>query len=226
MTLQKCLNESVRWELSNLKVFDSKAYVLLKESDASARSKKLKARAFVKYLVEYDSINIFRVWNLEKWDVNEYRNIIFDEESFLNTYQAKNQLKKFVRREHVEYYERSVQISQTNDILEELNSDEDEWVKKSVREKIVKQSVETLRVKDSIQNVNQSFEDDDHDQLLTLERSSLRDTSKLMNYRQIDSKTSELIDIINRQIDLKKDRHQKIDNLHTDMKTHLSFDRS
>jgi hypothetical protein len=99
-------------------------------------------------------------------------------------------------------------------------------VKKSVREKIVKQSVETLRVKDSIQNVNQSFEDDDHDQLLTLERSSLRDTSKLMNYRQIDSKTSELIDIINRQIDLKKDRHQKIDNLHTDMKTHLSFDRS
>jgi hypothetical protein len=52
--------------------------------------------------------------------------VIFDEESFLNTYQTKNQIKKFVRKEHVEYYEKSVQISQTNDILEELNSDEDE----------------------------------------------------------------------------------------------------
>jgi hypothetical protein len=44
-----------------MKVFDSKTYVLLKESETSARSKKLKARAFVEYLVEYDSINIFRV---------------------------------------------------------------------------------------------------------------------------------------------------------------------
>ncbi len=80
---------------------------------------------------------------------------------------------------------------------------------------------ETIRMKDSIQNadqssiqdVNQSLEDDDHDQLLTLERSSLHDTSELIN-------------IIIRQIDLKKDRHQKIDNLHTNMKSHLSFDRS
>jgi hypothetical protein len=150
MTLQKCLNESVKWELSNLKVFDNKTYVLLKDSDASARSEKLKARAFVKHLVEYDSINIFRVWNSEKWDVNEYRNVIFDEEFFFDIYQTKNQIKEFVRKDHVEYYEKSVQISQTNDILEELNSDEDEWVKKSVRENIVKQSIKTIRKKDSI----------------------------------------------------------------------------
>jgi hypothetical protein len=61
VTLQKCLNESVKWELFNLKMFDSKTYVLLKDSNASARSEKLKARAFVRYLIEYDSINIFRV---------------------------------------------------------------------------------------------------------------------------------------------------------------------
>jgi hypothetical protein len=130
IALQKCLNESVKWKLFNLEMFDNKAYVLLKDSDASTRSEKLKARAFVNYLVEYDSINVFRVWNSEKWDVSEYRDVIFDEESFFDTYQTKNQLKKFVRKEHVEYYEKSVQISQTNDILEELNSDEDEWVKK------------------------------------------------------------------------------------------------
>jgi hypothetical protein len=52
--------------------------------------------------------------------------MIFDEDSFFDTYQTKNQIKEFVRKEHVEYYERSVQISQINDILEELNSDEDE----------------------------------------------------------------------------------------------------
>jgi hypothetical protein len=79
---------------------------------------------------------------------------------------------------------------------------------------------ETIRVNDSIQNaeqssiqdVNQSIEDD-HDQLSTLERSSLHDAFDLIN-------------IINRQIDLKKSRHQEIDNSHTDMKTFLSFDRS
>jgi hypothetical protein len=80
-------------------------------------------------------------------------------------------------------------------------------VKKSVRKKIVKIS-ETIR-DDSIQNVSQSIEDD-HDQLSTFERSSLHETS-------------DLIDIINRQIDLKKSRHQEMSNFHTDM--NKSFDR-
>ncbi len=63
-----------------------------------------------------------------------------------------------------------------------------------------------------VQNVDQLIEDD-HDQLFTFERSSLHDAF-------------DLIDITNRQIDLKKSRHQEIDNSHTDMKTFLLFDRS
>jgi hypothetical protein len=51
--------------------------------------------------------------------------VIFDEESFFDTYKTENQMKEFVSKDHVEYYEKSVQISQTND-LEELNSEEDE----------------------------------------------------------------------------------------------------
>jgi hypothetical protein len=70
----------------------------------------------------------------------------------------------------------------------------------------------TIRVNDFIQDVNQSIEDD-HDQLFTFKKSSLHDVSDLIN-------------IINRQIDLKKNRHQEIDNFHTDMKSFLSFDRS
>jgi hypothetical protein len=165
--------------------------------------------------------------------------VIFDEESFFDIYQTKNQIKKFVRKEHVEYYEKSVQINQTNDILEELNNDEDERVKKSIRKKIMKMS-KTIRNdfiqnadQSSVQNVNQNVDfsiEDDHDQLSTFKKSSLHDASKfaskLIDYRQIDSKTFDLIDITNRQIDLKKSRHQKIDSIHTDMKTFLSFDRS
>jgi hypothetical protein len=59
--LQRLLKKSIRWELDHLKMFDCKTYVLLKESDVSSRSEKMKARAFVNYLIDYDSINIFRV---------------------------------------------------------------------------------------------------------------------------------------------------------------------
>ncbi len=141
--------------------------------------------------------------------------MIFDEESFFDTYQTKNQIKKFVRKKHVEYYEKSVQISQTNDILEELNNEEDEWVKKSVREKIVKMS-EIIREdsiqNDLIQNVDQSVEDDE--QLSTFERSSLHDD---IIDQQID-KTSDIL-----QTDLNEDRRQKVNNLYTDMNTSQSF---
>ncbi len=139
--------------------------------------------------------------------------MIFDEESFFDTYQTKNQIKEFVRKKHVEYYEKPVQISQTNDILEELNSEEDEWVKKPVRERIVKMP-EIIR-EDSIQNVqnvDQSVEDDE--QLSTLERSSLHDD---IIDQQID-KTSDIL-----QTGLDEDRHQEMSNLHTDM--NRPFDR-
>jgi hypothetical protein len=67
--MQRLFKKSIRWELNHLKTFDCKAYVLLKESDASSPSEKIKVRAFVEYLIDYDSINIFRIWNLEKDDV-------------------------------------------------------------------------------------------------------------------------------------------------------------
>jgi hypothetical protein len=71
--LQRLLKKSIRWKLDHLKIFDCKAYVLLKGSDVSSRSEKMKARAFVNYLVRYDFTNIFRIWNLKKSDVSDYR---------------------------------------------------------------------------------------------------------------------------------------------------------
>jgi hypothetical protein len=59
--MQKLLKESIRNEIAHLKVFDCKAFSLLKEADAFKRSEKMKSRAFIEYLIEYDFINIFRV---------------------------------------------------------------------------------------------------------------------------------------------------------------------
>jgi hypothetical protein len=91
-------------------------------------------------------------------------------------------------------------------------------VKKSVKEKIVKMS-EIIR-KDLVQNVDQSFEDDDHDQLdqlSTSERSSMHEEIT----HQIDSKTSEIL-----QTGLNKDSHQEMSNSHTDMNASQSFENS
>jgi hypothetical protein len=91
-------------------------------------------------------------------------------------------------------------------------------MKKSVREKIVKMS-ETIRKdsiqNDSVQNVNQSFEDNENDQLSTFKRSSLHEN---IIDQQIDSKTSDIF-----QTDLNEDSHQEMSNFHTDM--NKSFDQ-
>jgi hypothetical protein len=77
--LQPLFKKSIKWKLDHLKIFNCKTYVLLKDANVSSRSEKMKARAFVDYLIDYDFINIFRIWNFEKDDVNDYKNVIFDE---------------------------------------------------------------------------------------------------------------------------------------------------
>jgi hypothetical protein len=56
-------DQPIRPELDHLKVYGCKAYPLLKGADAPPRGSKLKPRAFVGYLIGYNSTNIFRVWN-------------------------------------------------------------------------------------------------------------------------------------------------------------------
>jgi hypothetical protein len=81
----------------------------------------------------------------------------------------------------------------------------------------------------SIQDLDQSFEDDDHDQLLTFEKSFLHDTSELIDIiiRQIDLRNAQRVH--NLHISMKKsqsfDHSQRVKNLHTDMKESQSFDR-
>jgi hypothetical protein len=84
--MQKLLKESIRNEIAHLKMFDCKAFLFLKETNAFKKNEKMKSRALIEYLIKYDFINIFRVWNSKKDDVNEYRDVIFNETKFFDTY--------------------------------------------------------------------------------------------------------------------------------------------
>jgi hypothetical protein len=83
----------------------------------------MKARAFVDYLIDYDSINIFRILNLEKDDVNDYRNAIFDENAYYDSYDKNKRhlIKKSDRKNLMQFRIYSIK-SAVN--VELLNRDE------------------------------------------------------------------------------------------------------
>jgi hypothetical protein len=85
--MQKLLKRSIRNEIAHLKMFDCKAFSFLKETDVFKKSEKMKSRTFIEYLIKYDFINIFQVWNSKKNDVSNYRDVIFNETKFFDTYE-------------------------------------------------------------------------------------------------------------------------------------------
>ena len=84
--IQKALGKPIRHELSHLRVFGCKAFPLLKGPQAPKKGDKLAPRAFIGYLIGYDSTNGYRIWNPERYDVKGYRDVIFDETQFFDTY--------------------------------------------------------------------------------------------------------------------------------------------
>jgi hypothetical protein len=75
----------------------------------------MKSRAFIKYLIKYDFINIFRVWNSKKDDVNDYRDVIFNKTKFFDTYEKVDFFKKEERKFYVTYRAIFMQIFKNND---------------------------------------------------------------------------------------------------------------
>jgi hypothetical protein len=113
--MQKLLKKSIRSEITHLKIYDCKAFSLLKKVNALKKSEKMKSRAFIEYLIEYDFINIFRVWNLKKNDVNDYRDVIFNETKFFDTYETINFFKKEEKKLYVTYRAIFMQIFENSD---------------------------------------------------------------------------------------------------------------
>jgi hypothetical protein len=152
--MQKLINEnqSIRPEIDHLKMYECKTYSLLKDADVSSKSSKLKSRAFVNYLIGYNSTNIFRVWNSEKDDVNDYRDVIFDESDLYDIYNKSDSLMSLAKKHQIEIQRKNVKISINQTI--ELNSKNDEWLEISIRNRLILESkrfVETVESKSSDQ---------------------------------------------------------------------------
>jgi hypothetical protein len=111
----------------------------------------MKSRAFIEYLIKYDFINIFRVWNSKKDDVNDYRNVIFNETKFFDTYETVDLFKKEEKKLYVTYRAISLQIFENSDEKQYdrilirkhvLNSSRKKIVSKSMMKKEISSSVE------------------------------------------------------------------------------------
>jgi hypothetical protein len=113
--MQKLLKESIRDEITHIKVYDCKTFSLLKEIDAFKKNEKMKSRTFIEYLIKYDFINIFQVWNLKRDDVNDYRDVIFNETKFFDTYKAIDFFKEEEKKFYVTYRAIFMQIFENND---------------------------------------------------------------------------------------------------------------
>jgi hypothetical protein len=160
--LQKLLKELIQNEIAHLKMFDCKAFSLFKETDALKKNEKMKSRAFIEYLIKYDFINIFRVWNSQKDDVNDYRDVIFNEMKFFDTYEAADLFKEEEKKLYVTYRAISLQIFE--------NSDEKQYDKISIRKHVLDNSrknvASKLMMKKEISSSIETF------QLLTFDDTS------------------------------------------------------
>ncbi len=137
--MQKLLKKSIRNEIVHLKVFDCKAFSLLKETNAFKKSEKMKSRTFIEYLIKYDFINIFRVWISKRNDVNDYRDVIFNETKFFDTYEKIDLLKKKEKKLYVTYRAIFMQIFE--------DSDEKQYDKISIRKFVLNSSKEIVASK-------------------------------------------------------------------------------
>jgi hypothetical protein len=134
--MQKLLKQSIRNEIAHFKVFDCKTFSLFKEANAFKKNEKMKSRAFIEYLIKYDFINFFRVWNSKKDDVNDYRDVIFNETKFFDTYKKVDLFKKKEKKLYVTYRAIFMQIFEDND--------EKQYDKISIRKFVLNNSKETV----------------------------------------------------------------------------------
>jgi hypothetical protein len=140
--MQKLLKESIRNKIVYFKMFNCKAFSLFKKINALKKNEKMKFETFIAYLINYDFINIFRVWNSEKNDVSDYRDVIFNETKFFDTYKIIDFLKKDERKSYVTYRVISLQIFE--------NSDEKQYDKILIRKHVLNNSRKIVASKSMI----------------------------------------------------------------------------
>ncbi len=234
--MQKLINQSIRFEIEHLKTYECKTYSLLKDADVSSRDSKLKSRAFVDYLVDYNSINIFRIWNSEKENVSDYRDVIFDESELYDIYNKDDSLVTLEKKSQIELQnERMLQNERTMKIsinqLIDLNSENDEWLEISIKDRLMlknKRVVElsTSSSKESSQRrssrnltfvSSQSFADS----FIEIDYSSLSKSSssesKVDESKNKLKRDSSLMNLTNRILEMRRKREIKRNVISADL---------
>jgi hypothetical protein len=158
--MQKLLKESIRNEIVHFKMLDCETFSLLKETNAFKRSEKMKSWTFFEYLIKYDFINIFRVWNSEKDDVNNYRDVIFNETKFFDTYKIVDLFKKEEKKLYVTYRAILLQIFENNDEKQYDRISIRKHVLNNSRKNVVSESMMKKEISSSIEIFQLSTFDD------------------------------------------------------------------
>ncbi len=185
--MQKLLKKSIRNEIAHLKMFDCKTFSLLKKTDAFKKNEKMKSRAFIEYLIKYDFINIFRVWNSKKDDVNDYRDVIFNETKFFDTYEKIDLLKKEEKKLYVTYRAIFMQIFE--------NSDEKQYDRISIRKFVLNNSRKNVASKSMM---NKKISSSKESQLFTFD-----DTSSSESESDLTTSIFVTIEISRRNVSMK-----------------------
>jgi hypothetical protein len=136
--MQKLLKESIRNEIVHFKVFDCKAFSLLKKTNALKRNEKMKSRA-----------------------------VIFNETKFFDTYKAVDLFKKEKRKLYITYRAISLQIFENSDEKQYdkisirkhvLDNSRKNVVSKSMMKKEISSSIETFQLSTSDDTSLSEFE--------------------------------------------------------------------
>ncbi len=173
--MQKLLKESIRNEIAHLKVFNCKTFSFFKEINALKKNEKMKSRAFIEYLIEYDFINIFRVWNSKKNDINDYRDVIFNETKFFDTYETIDLLKEEEKKFYVTYRAIFMQIFE--------DSDEKQYDKISMRKFVLNNFKKNVVSKSMMKKRISSFK---NSQLFTFDDTSSFESTSINNFVAIE----------------------------------------
>jgi hypothetical protein len=108
--------ESMKPKLAHLKVYGCKAYVMSAETHKKlGRKQQFNPRAWIGYLVGYNSTNIYRIWNPATNKIVVARDVIFDEKSTFSgdIQQLKDDLLYITPKELEALITRSISLSLT-----------------------------------------------------------------------------------------------------------------
>jgi hypothetical protein len=203
--MQKLLKKSIRNEIAHFKMFDCKTFSLLKEINALKKSDKMKSRAFIEYLIKYDFINIFQVWNSKKDDVSDYRDVIFNETKFFDTYEKIDLLKKEKRKLYVTYRAILMQIFENSDEKQYDRISIRKFVLNNLKENVVSKSMMKKRI--SLSKKSQLFTSDDTSSFESTSISNFVavEISKFFFRKEISNK--EMINFFRKNQSLKKENN-------------------